>query len=434
MWTTLLAAQHTLTAWLHHRAAGGTRSLLDFASGHGPVTAGHPRRPARALPPLDQLNAEVRAARDALGWTPAVPPGALRWMTAETAREWRAAGQRRPHGPLPGPWPPSRAPELHLDNAVQVLDPVTLHLACLDADELIPADLYLPTPYWHALLRRQQRRAAHERARCDTLEHTWLDAGDGKAAAELLTRRARGGPWTELPWPAVPDALPGDPVSREGTVLRWVTGDGLPGRWVAEWTFGTGDVMAPPWVFDDVLGVDLGYHHPFACASGGLSTLTPRPFRGSFAPPPLQASNARTAPPRHGAWARARHRRALFLRLRPIFEAHLDLALQHRAVAIEQVAWGGFARRGFPFASYALDVGLVAWLAWLDALATSHGVRVLRVPPAYTTRTCSACLRVGPRPASGQPFRCVGCGYSAQADLNAARVIRRRGLAKLGRP
>ncbi|QFP75022.1 zinc ribbon domain-containing protein [Deinococcus sp. AJ005] len=425
MWDTLLAAQSALTTWLYHHAGGGTHSLLTTASrqaGSLPVTT---PRPLRSLPTLTQIEDEVRYARDALGWAQVLPASALRWMAAETAREWRGC----PHGPLPGPWPQDRAPELHLGNAVQLRDAVTLQVAPLSPNELVTADLYLPGPYWTALLRRQRRRQDHEHARHDVLERAWLDDRDRGAAKELLARRARGGPWAEWSWPDLPEPLPGEPISRERTVLRWVAGNGLPGRWVAEWAFSAGDGVAPRWVIDDVLGVDIGYHHPFACASGTLNTLTPRPFQGSFAPPGLSGHAFF-----HGAWARARHRRAMFLRLLPLFETQLDLALQHRAVATEQVAWGGFAQRGFPFTSYALDVGLVAWLTWLDALAPQHGVRILRVPPAYTTRTCSACMRLGPRPASGQPFCCVGCGHTSQADLNAARVIRRRGLALLGRP
>ena len=98
------------------------------------------------------------------------------------------------------------------------------------------------------------------------------------------------------------------------------------------------------------------------------------------------------------------------------------------------MAWGGFARRGFPFADYALDVGLVAWLDWLGALAPQRGVTVLRLPPAYTSRTCSACLWVGPRPQAGHSFRCAACGHTAQPDLNAARVLRRQGRTALGWP
>ena len=58
--------------------------------------------------------------------------------------------------------------------------------------------------------------------------------------------------------------------------------------------------------------------------------------------------------------------------------------------------------------------------------------RVVRVNPAHTSQTCHEC---GTADAANRPtqssFRCQACGHSANADVNAARNIRRRGLAQL---
>ncbi|MEU4159251.1 transposase [Actinoplanes sp. NPDC026670] len=53
------------------------------------------------------------------------------------------------------------------------------------------------------------------------------------------------------------------------------------------------------------------------------------------------------------------------------------------------------------------------------------GRKVVPVPPAYTTMTCSACgertnLRLG---LGVHIFECTACGYTACRDLNAARKI-----------
>jgi putative transposase len=53
------------------------------------------------------------------------------------------------------------------------------------------------------------------------------------------------------------------------------------------------------------------------------------------------------------------------------------------------------------------------------------GRKVVLVPPAYTTMTCSSCFaratqRLG---LSERTFRCTNCGLTAGRDLNAARVI-----------
>jgi putative transposase len=55
------------------------------------------------------------------------------------------------------------------------------------------------------------------------------------------------------------------------------------------------------------------------------------------------------------------------------------------------------------------------------------GVRVVCVDPAYTSQTCSHCGHCERANRKSQRrFRCVVCGFSAHADLNAAVNIGRR--------
>ena len=58
--------------------------------------------------------------------------------------------------------------------------------------------------------------------------------------------------------------------------------------------------------------------------------------------------------------------------------------------------------------------------------------KVVRINPAYSSQTCNECGAVDAdnRP-SQSSFRCQACGHMANADVNAARNIRRRGLAQL---
>ena len=58
--------------------------------------------------------------------------------------------------------------------------------------------------------------------------------------------------------------------------------------------------------------------------------------------------------------------------------------------------------------------------------------RLLSVHAANTSRECAACghVAVASRPSRAK-FQCVACGHTDHADLNAARNIRRRGLAQL---
>ena len=61
--------------------------------------------------------------------------------------------------------------------------------------------------------------------------------------------------------------------------------------------------------------------------------------------------------------------------------------------------------------------------------------RTLVTAPAHNTSvTCSRCNAADPKIRKSQErFLCTGCGYEANADLNAAENIRRQGLKALGR-
>jgi putative transposase len=56
---------------------------------------------------------------------------------------------------------------------------------------------------------------------------------------------------------------------------------------------------------------------------------------------------------------------------------------------------------------------------------TRAGRRVVLVPPAYTTMTCSSCFAIAKQQLGlgERTFRCEHCGYTADRDRNAARTI-----------
>ena len=57
--------------------------------------------------------------------------------------------------------------------------------------------------------------------------------------------------------------------------------------------------------------------------------------------------------------------------------------------------------------------------------------RIVEVDPAFTSQTCPACGTVDAASRKARKFQCVACGHADHADVNAARNIRRRGLAQL---
>jgi putative transposase len=60
------------------------------------------------------------------------------------------------------------------------------------------------------------------------------------------------------------------------------------------------------------------------------------------------------------------------------------------------------------------------------------GVPIVLVSPAYTSQTCHNCLHIGER--SNKSFRCPNCGFSGDADHNAALVISLLGAALVNQP
>ncbi len=57
------------------------------------------------------------------------------------------------------------------------------------------------------------------------------------------------------------------------------------------------------------------------------------------------------------------------------------------------------------------------------------GKRFVEVDPKHTSQTCSSCGTIdGSSRKSQSEFQCTGCGYAANADVNAAHNILRRGL------
>ena len=66
--------------------------------------------------------------------------------------------------------------------------------------------------------------------------------------------------------------------------------------------------------------------------------------------------------------------------------------------------------------------------------AESAGKRFILVHPAFTSQTCAACGNVDAASRKGETFHCASCGYAADADVNAAINILRRGLLAVSGP
>ncbi|MEV0772734.1 RNA-guided endonuclease InsQ/TnpB family protein [Nocardia salmonicida] len=95
----------------------------------------------------------------------------------------------------------------------------------------------------------------------------------------------------------------------------------------------------------------------------------------------------------------------------------------HQTIAVENFKPKFLARS--TMARKAADAAIGAAKRELIKCGMRAGRRVVLVPPAYTTMTCSECFAIAKQRLGldERVFRCECCGYIADRDRNAARVI-----------
>ena len=95
----------------------------------------------------------------------------------------------------------------------------------------------------------------------------------------------------------------------------------------------------------------------------------------------------------------------------------------HHLIAVEDFTPKFLAKSRM--AAKAADAAIGAGKRELIYRGTRAGRKVVLVPPAYTTMTCSECgVRANLRLGLGiRIFDCAACGYTADRDVNAARTI-----------
>lgn len=69
------------------------------------------------------------------------------------------------------------------------------------------------------------------------------------------------------------------------------------------------------------------------------------------------------------------------------------------------------------------DVSWSQFFARLQAKAEEAGRQVVRVNPAYTSQTCSACGHRQPMPLSVRVYECLHCGLILDRDHNGSKNI-----------
>jgi putative transposase len=104
----------------------------------------------------------------------------------------------------------------------------------------------------------------------------------------------------------------------------------------------------------------------------------------------------------------------------------LRLVQQNDTIYHEDVQTANM-RKNHHLAKSISDAGWSAFLSILAAKAAYAGRRVVAVPPAYTSQTCSGCGAIAHKGLSVRWHSCPQCGTSLHRDHNAAKYRERLG-------
>ena len=119
------------------------------------------------------------------------------------------------------------------------------------------------------------------------------------------------------------------------------------------------------------------------------------------------------------------HRKVKRQRDHVLHELSTAYAKSHGTVVVEKLNVQGMLKnhclaRRIAGAGWSRFANMLRYkLAW-------NGGRLVEVPAAYSSQTCSHCGKVSALSRCGERFCCVFCGYVDHADLNAAKVLKQR--------
>ena len=68
----------------------------------------------------------------------------------------------------------------------------------------------------------------------------------------------------------------------------------------------------------------------------------------------------------------------------------------------------------------------------LEYAAAKSGKKLYRVDPRHTSQTCSKCRQVDKESRHGEKFICTNCGHIDDANLQAARNVRKKVIENFG--
>lgn len=107
-------------------------------------------------------------------------------------------------------------------------------------------------------------------------------------------------------------------------------------------------------------------------------------------------------------------------------------AKNHGVIGVEKLQIDNMVKIGSGLARSILDAGWGKLVNQMKYKAEWAGGKVVEVPAAYSSQECSECGCVDSKSRASQAlFSCTSCGYTQNADLNAAKIIKRRTIRSL---
>ncbi|HVJ17513.1 MAG TPA: transposase [Polyangiaceae bacterium] len=101
-------------------------------------------------------------------------------------------------------------------------------------------------------------------------------------------------------------------------------------------------------------------------------------------------------------------------------------AKSHGTVVVERLQIRNMVRANSGLARRILGSGWGLLVEMLHYKLAWQGGRLIEVPAAHSSQTCSACGHIDARSRSAERFHCTACGHVDHADLNAAKVLKSR--------
>jgi putative transposase len=180
----------------------------------------------------------------------------------------------------------------------------------------------------------------------------------------------------------------------------------------------------------EAVGIDVGLEN-FATLSTGVSVENPRYLRKAERELKIQqrkVSKKKKAGSNRRKAVRLlakKHLKVANQRKDFFHKVSLQLIREFDEIAVEDLNIKGLVKNHH-LAKSISDAGWGTFMSILENKAENAGRRVWKVPAAFTSQDCSQCGERVKKSLSQREHRCIGCGYVAHRDHNAALNIKAR--------